>query len=127
MPQSIGALCAAVLAVAIAAASALPAIAAQDLPATRAAQDPWLIGRPSPDSPDACAALPLEWRLRCYGGPAHSVREIGAPYAPAEASWQQPQPQIQPAGLCQCNSADSPCGSAPAGSTQAPQAPQSSP
>jgi hypothetical protein len=121
MPQSIGALRAVVRAGAITIFSLGLAIAAHAAPATRIAQDASLIGRPSPDTPDACAALPLEWRLRCYGGPAHSVREIGAPYAPTDAAPQEPPAQGQPAWLRQWQSADTPCDSAPAVPTQAPQ------
>jgi hypothetical protein len=46
-------------------------------------QDASLIGRPSPLTPDACAGLPLEWRLRCNGGATPGASEIGAPYGTA--------------------------------------------
>jgi hypothetical protein len=53
-------------------------------------QDASLIGRPSPLTPDACAGLPLEWRLRCNGEATPGAREIGAPYGTASDSTHDP-------------------------------------
>lgn len=112
MPQSIGALRAIVFAAATAAASAVPAAAGDAVTATRAAHDPLLIGRPSQDTPDACAALPLEWRLRCSGGPAHDVHDIGAPDALRDEPAMQRAAHHQPEWLHQAGSAAAPCNSA---------------
>jgi hypothetical protein len=122
MPHFIGALRATVLVAAIAAGSAVPAAAADGgVSAARAAQDASLVGRPSQDTPDACAALPLEWRLRCYGGPAHSVRDIGAPYGAVDGHAPEPAPQSQPAWLHQWGSAEAPCSGAAAALVSSPQ------
>ncbi len=86
-------------------------IGAASAQAAALARDPSLIGRPSPDAPDACAALPLEWRLRCHGGPIHTVSEIGAPYGASDMqpddiqrNARQPQRHTQQHTL-----GDSPC------------------
>ncbi len=73
------------------------------------AQAPSLIGRPSQDAPDACAALPLELRLRCHGGPTATAGEIGAPYGAAPVPrdgtvWDATSPRDRPSPQWQASS-----------------------